>query len=87
VGSRFADDVFLFARTAGERMFLMNMFVHEFAEIGLVLNPTKTIVSTNEAQPPTVLTMRRRQLQVKIELDERKWLARLYFVLGTGWEN
>lgn len=69
-------------------MFLMNMFVDEFAEIGLVLNPTKTIVLTNEAQPPTVLTMRRREkLQVKIGLDERKWLARLYFVLGTSWEN
>lgn len=45
---RFAADELLPAPAASEYVFLMDMFVSEFAEVGLVLHRAKTIVLTNE---------------------------------------
>ena len=35
---RFADDILLFARNAHEALFLLENLMHEFAEVGLLLN-------------------------------------------------
>ena len=52
---RLADDILLFAPTAREARFLLENLMHEFAEVGLLLNGEKTVVSTNDAQPPSHL--------------------------------
>ena len=52
---RFADDIFFLARTAHETVLLLKNLVHEFAEVGLLLNGGKTVVLTNEAQPQSHL--------------------------------
>ena len=38
---RFADDILLFARTAQEALFLLETLMHEFAEVGFLLNGEK----------------------------------------------
>ena len=79
---RFADDILLFARTAQEALFLLETFVHEFAEVGLLLNGEKTVVLTNEAQPPSHLwTQTGIKLQVKNGSGGHKWLG---CILGVG---
>ena len=38
---RFAGDILLFARTAQEALFLLEILMHEFAEVDLLLNGGK----------------------------------------------
>ena len=79
---RFADDILLFARTAREALFLLETLMHEFAEVGLFLNGEKTVVLTNEAQPPLHLwTHTGIKLQVKNGSGGHKWLG---CILGVG---
>ena len=79
---RFADDILLFARTAHETIFLLESLLQEFAEAGLLLNSEKTVVLTNEAQPPSHLWTRTGiKLHVKNESGGHKWLG---CILGVG---
>ena len=79
---RFADDILLFARTAQEALFLLETLMHEFAEVGLLLNGEKTVVITNEAQPPSHLwTQTGMKLKVKNGFGGHKWLG---CILGVG---
>ena len=56
--------------------------MHEFAEVGLLLNGEKTVVLTNEAQPPSHLwTQTGIKLQVKNRSGGHKWLG---CILGVG---
>ena len=56
--------------------------MHEFAEVGLLLNGEKTVVLTNEAQPPSHLwTQTGIKLQVKNGSGGHKWLG---CILGVG---
>ena len=79
---RFADDILLFARTAHETIFLFESLMQEFAEVGLLLNGGKTVVLTNELQPPSHLRTRTGiKLQVKNASGGHKWLG---CILGFG---
>jgi len=49
---RFADDVLVFATTQLEAGSLLDALVTELAQVGLILNASKTVVLTSEAQPP-----------------------------------
>ena len=50
-----ADDILLFAKSASEAIALLDSLLVCFAHVGLQLNATKTVVLTNEAQPPPTL--------------------------------
>ena len=79
---RFADVILLFAGTAQEALFLLETLMHEFAEVGLLLNGKKTVVLTNKAQPPSHLwTQTGIKLQVKNGSGGHKWLG---CILGVG---
>ena len=49
---RFADDILLFAKSHAETVLLLHDLVTALSQVGLILNATKTVVLTNEAQPP-----------------------------------
>ena len=54
---RFADDLLLFGKSSQEIADFVDVLVEELGRVGLVLNASKTIVFTTEAQPPpTVVT-------------------------------
>ena len=79
---RFADDILLFARTAHETIFLLESLLQEFVEVCFLLNSEKTVVLTNEAQPPSHLWTRTGiKLHVKNESGGHKWLG---CILGVG---
>ena len=48
----FPDDLLLFARSRFEAIFMLETLMEELAYVGLCLNAGKTVVLTNEAQPP-----------------------------------
>ena len=54
---RFADDIFLFAKSYAETVSLLQDLVNALWQVGLILNATKTVVLTNEAQPPQHLQL------------------------------
>ena len=47
---RFADDILLLAAIEEELTTLLDALVEELAGVGLLLNPAKTVVLTNQAQ-------------------------------------
>ena len=49
---RFADDILLFAKSHAETVLLLHDLVTALSQVGLILNATKTVVLTNEAQAP-----------------------------------
>ena len=54
---RFADDILLFAKSYAEAVSLLHDLVTALSQVGLILNATKTVVLTNEAQPPQHLQL------------------------------
>ena len=62
----FADDILIFAGTAHKTIFPLESLMKDFAEAFFSLNGDKTVVLTNEAQPPSHLwTHTGIKLQVK----------------------
>ena len=55
---RFADDLFLFAKTFQETKFLLDELVTRLAEVGLHLNVRKRKVLTTQSQSPTEVPLR-----------------------------
>ena len=49
---RFADDILVFGRSRVEAGSLLDALVKHLDRVGLRSNPDKTVVITNEAQPP-----------------------------------
>ena len=52
---RFADDILIFAQSRVEAGNLLGALVKQLDHVGLLLNPGKTMVITNEVQPPRPL--------------------------------
>ena len=48
---RYADDILLFATSAAEAVDVLDKLVFELANVGLILNESKLVVLTTEAQP------------------------------------
>ena len=55
VDLRFADDILLFANFGPEVAQILDKFVKAVGKVGLRLNVDKTVILTNEAQPPNTL--------------------------------
>ena len=73
---RFADDILLFARTKAEAIFMLETLMEELACVGLCLNASKTVVLTNEAQPPSCLILTNQEaIVVKANNVGHKWLG------------
>ena len=53
---RFADDIFIFARSSNESMTLLDKLVGFLGDAGLKLNAEKIVLITTQAQPPPFLT-------------------------------
>ncbi len=82
---RFADDLLLFARTKCEAIFMLETLMEELACVGLCLNAGKTVVLTNEAQPPNCLTLTNHEtIVVKGNDVGHKWLG---CILSAGAEG
>ena len=83
---RFADDILLFAGTAHEAFFLLESLMQEFEEVGLLLNGSKAVVLTNEAQPPSHLwTQTNIKLQVQNGSGEHK--CRMHTRCRGSWRD
>ena len=54
---RFADDILLFAKSYAEAVSLLHDLATALSQVGLTLNASKTVVLTNEAQPPQHLQL------------------------------
>ena len=62
---RFADDLLLFARSKFKTIFMLETLMEELAYVGLCVNAGKTVVLTNEAQPPQCWILMRVQCNPK----------------------
>ena len=54
---RFADGILLFAKSYAEAVSLLHDLATVLSQVGLILNASKTVVLTNEAQPPQRLQL------------------------------
>ena len=83
---RFADDLLLFARSKFEAIFMLETLMEELAYVGLCLNAGKTVVLTNEAQPPQCLILTNQDDNCRKR--QRCWtqMVGLYFVSWGLWK-
>ena len=73
---RFADDILLFAKSYVEAVSLLHDLVTALSQVGLILNATKTVVLTNEAQPPQHLQLPSGERIAILEHNSgQKWLS------------
>ena len=73
---RFADDVLIFANTKEEVQNLMDSLVRHLAAAGLMLNTSKTVALTTEAQPPSFIQVGdSHMIKVLGNTESHKWLG------------
>ena len=73
---RFADDILIFANTKEEVQNLLDSLVRHLATAGLVLNTSKTVALTTEAQPPSFIQVGdSHMIKVLGDSESHKWLG------------
>lgn len=73
---QFADGILIFARSCHDALLMLDKFFAELEQVGQVLNISKTMVVTTEAQPPRAVTTHRgEQRQVLAPSAGHKWLG------------
>ena len=73
---RFADDILIFANTKEEVQNLMGSVVRHLAAAGLMLNTSKTVALTKEAQPPSFIQVGdSHMIKVLGHTESHKWLG------------
>ena len=81
---RFADDILLFAKSYAEAVSLLHDLATVLSQVGLTLNASKTVVLTNEAQPPQHLQLPSGERIVILEHDSgQKWLGCILTAQGS----
>ena len=81
---RFADDILIFAQSRVEVGSLLDALVKQLDGVGLLLNPEKIMVITNETQPPqTITTTAGVNLQVLPRDGGLKWLGTMLTSYGS----
>ena len=78
---RFADDILLFAKSYAETVSLLHDLTTVLSQVGLILNASKTVVLTNEAQPPEHLQLPSGEMIAILEHDcgqKMSKMVRLY---------
>ena len=69
---RFANDILLFAKSYAEAVSLLHDLATVLSQVGLILNASKTVVLTNEAQPPQRLQLLSGE-RIAIILEHDSW--------------
>ena len=81
---RFADDILLFAKSYSETVSLLHDLVTALSQVGLILNANKTVVLTNEAQPPQHLQLPFGERVPILEHNSgQKWLGCILTARGS----
>ena len=81
---RFADDILIFAQSRVEAGNLLDALVKQLGRVGLLLNPEKIMVITNEVQPPqTITTTAGVNLKVLPRDGGLKWLGSMLASCGS----
>ena len=81
---RFADDILIFAQSRVEAGNLFDALVKQLDRVGLLLNLEKTIVITNEAQPPQTITTTGGMILRVLPRDAgQKWLGNMLTSSGS----
>ena len=81
---RFADDILIFAQSRVEAGNLLDALVKQLDRVGLLVNPAKTMVITNEAPPPqTITTTAGVNLKVLPRDGGLKWLSSMLTSCGS----
>ena len=81
---RFADDILLFANSGPEAAQIFDKFVKAVGKVGLRLNVDKTVILTNEAQPPSTLVTKDGLILKVLERHQgQKWLGCILTAFGS----
>jgi len=82
---RFADDILLFGKTEAEVLKSLDALVHELSRVGLILNASKTVVLTTQAQAPSSVTSPN-GLSVNVipQNSSQKWLGCMISSSGSN---
>ena len=84
VDLRFADDILLFANSGPEVAQILDKFVKAVGKVGLRLNVDKTVILTNEAQPPNTLVTKDGLILKVLERNQgQKWLGCILTACGS----
>ena len=84
VDLRFADDILLFANSGPEVAQILDKFVKAVGKVGLRLNVDKTVILTNEAQPPSTLVTKDGLILKVLERNQgQKWLGCILTACGS----
>ena len=84
VDLRFADDILLFANSGPEVAQIWDKFVKAVGKVGLRLNVDKTVILTNEAQPPSTLVTKDGLILKVLERNQgQKWLGCILTASGS----
>ena len=76
VDLRSADDILLFANYGPEVAQIVDKFVRVVGKVGLRLNVDKTVILTNEAQPPNTLVTKDGLILKVLERNQgQRWLG------------
>ena len=84
VDLRFADNILLFANSGPEVARILDKFVKAVGKVGLPLNVDKTVMLTNEAQPPNPLVTKDGLILTVVERNQgQKWLGCILTACGS----
>ena len=84
VDLRFADDILLFANFGPEVSQILDKFGKAVGKVGLRLNDDKTVILTNEAQPPNTLVTKDGLILKVLEWNQgQKWLGCIWTACGS----
>ena len=88
VDLRFADDILLFANSGPEVAKILDKFVKAVGKVGLRLNIDKTVILTNEAQPPNTLVTREGLILKVLDRNQgQKWLGCILTACGSKMQD
>ena len=81
---RFADDILIFAQSRVEAGNFLDAVVKQLDRVGLLLNVEKTIVITNETQPPQTITTTGGMILRVLPRDAgQKWMGSMLTSSGS----
>ena len=81
---RFADDILIFAQSRVEASNLLDALLNQLDRVRSLLNVEKTIVVTNEAQPPRNITTTGGMILKVLPRDAgQKWLGSMLTSSGS----
>ena len=82
---RFADDIPLFANSGPEAAQLLDKLIVAVGHAGLILNAEKSVVLTNQAQPPATLVIRDDVVVTVLDRNPgQKWLGCMLIMLTAA---